>query len=67
VSHEPFSIECTECQGCASGDGITSHEQAKRLGWTRIHKVNDFLSTHWGLCPEHSREVRQAAKHKEAK
>lgn len=55
-----FSIECTECDGCGSGDNIGSLEQAEKEGWTKIETASgDFSESHFfGLCPEHSRGER---------
>lgn len=62
VKHEVnFSLECSECQGCSSGDGVDSLEKAIELGWRKIEPApaDCPLSHFYGLCPEH---VAKAAK-----
>lgn len=62
LKHEvSFSLECSECQGCTSGDGVDSLEKAIELGWREIEPApaDCPLSHFYGLCPEH---VAEAAK-----
>jgi hypothetical protein len=53
----PFSLECWDCDGVASGDGITSPEKAVAAGWTEVEPTteeNNAFSNFIGLCPEHT-------------